>query len=97
MSANVIANMKTVTEVKVGDTLTATRLPATEPLAGFQELQPMVFSGIYPINTADFEHLKAAMGKLQLNDAAFHFMAESASRSASDSAAASSGCCTWRS
>jgi GTP-binding protein LepA len=73
----VIANMKTVTEVKVGDTLTGTRLPATEPLEGFQELQPMVFSGIYPINTADFEHLKAAMGKLQLNDAAFHFMAES--------------------
>ena len=73
----VIANMKTVTEVKVGDTLTATRLPATVPLDGFQELQPMVFSGIYPINTADFEHLKAAMGKLQLNDAAFQFMAES--------------------
>ena len=73
----VIANMKTVTEVKVGDTLTSTRLPASEPLSGFQELQPMVFSGIYPINTADFEHLKAAMGKLQLNDAAFHFMAES--------------------
>ncbi len=73
----VIANMKTVTEVKVGDTLTSSRLPASEPLAGFQELQPMVFSGIYPINTADFEHLKMAMGKLQLNDAAFHFMAES--------------------
>jgi GTP-binding protein LepA len=73
----VIANMKTVTEVKVGDTLTSTRQSATEPLEGFQELQPMVFSGIYPINTADFEHLKAAMGKLQLNDAAFHFMAES--------------------
>jgi GTP-binding protein LepA len=73
----VIANMKTVTEVKVGDTLTSTRQPAGEPLAGFQELQPMVFSGIYPINTADFEHLKAAMGKLQLNDAAFQFMAES--------------------
>ena len=73
----VIANMKTVTEVKVGDTLTNARQPASEPLAGFQELQPMVFSGIYPINTADFEHLKAAMGKLQLNDAAFHYMAES--------------------
>ena len=73
----VIANMKTVTEVKVGDTLTNSRLPASEPLSGFQELQPMVFSGIYPINTADFEHLKMAMGKLQLNDAAFHFMAES--------------------
>ena len=73
----VIANMKTVTEVKVGDTLTSTRQPASEPLSGFQELQPMVFSGIYPINTADFEHLKAAMGKLQLNDAAFQYMAES--------------------
>jgi len=73
----VIANMKTVTEVKVGDTLTNSRMPASEPLAGFQELQPMVFSGIYPINTADFEHLKMAMGKLQLNDAAFHYMAES--------------------
>ncbi len=73
----VIANIKTVTEVKVGDTLTNSRQPATEPLEGFQELQPMVFSGIYPINTADFEHLKAAMGKLQLNDAAFHYMAES--------------------
>jgi GTP-binding protein LepA len=69
--------MKTVTEVKVGDTLTSTRQPAAEPLEGFQELQPMVFSGIYPINTADFEHLKAAMGKLQLNDAAFQYMAES--------------------
>ena len=51
--------------------------PATEPLAGFQVVQPMVFSGIYPINTADFEHLKAAMGKLQLNDSSFVFQAES--------------------
>ena len=73
----VIANMKTVSEVKVGDTLTNARNPASQPLAGFQEIQPMVFSGIYPINTADFEHLKAAMGKLQLNDASFHFMSES--------------------
>ncbi len=73
----VIANMKTVNEVKVGDTLTNARNPASEPLAGFQEIQPMVFSGIYPINTADFEHLKAAMGKLQLNDASFHYMSES--------------------
>jgi GTP-binding protein LepA len=73
----VIANIKTSAEVKVGDTLTAGRVPASEPLPGFQEIQPMVFSGIYPINTADFEHLKLAMGKLQLNDAAFHFMPES--------------------
>jgi GTP-binding protein LepA len=73
----VIANIKTSAEVKVGDTLTSGRTPAESPLPGFQEVQPMVFSGIYPINTADFEALKAAMGKLQLNDAAFHYMSES--------------------
>jgi len=73
----VIANIKTSAEVKVGDTLTGTRQPASEPLPGFQVVQPMVFSGIYPISTADFEHLKAAIGKLQLNDAAFQFMPES--------------------
>jgi GTP-binding protein LepA len=73
----VIANMKEVREVKVGDTLTSSRTPASEPLPGFHEVHPMVFAGIYPINTADFEHLKAAVGKLQLNDAAFQFMAES--------------------
>ena len=73
----IIANVKTTAEIKVGDTITNGRAPATEPLPGFQEIQPMVFSGIYPINTADFEHLKAAMGKLQLNDASFHYMAES--------------------
>ncbi len=73
----VIANIKATTEVKVGDTLTSSRVPASEPLPGFQEVQPMVFSGIYPINTADFERLKLAMGRLQLNDAAFQFMPES--------------------
>ena len=73
----VIANMKTTGEVKVGDTLTSRANTAPEPLAGFQEIQPMVFSGIYPINTADFEHLKGAIAKLQLNDAAFHYMPES--------------------
>ncbi|MEI6034170.1 MAG: translation elongation factor 4 [Verrucomicrobiae bacterium] len=73
----VIANIKTSAEVRVGDTLTGARTPAETPLPGFQVVQPMVFSGIYPINTADFEKLKAAMGKLQLNDAAFHYMSES--------------------
>jgi GTP-binding protein LepA len=72
-----IANVKTTAEVKVGDTITNGRNPATEALPGFQEIQPMVFSGIYPINTADFEKLKASMGKLQLNDASFHYMSES--------------------
>ena len=72
-----IANIKSTAEIKVGDTLTGSRNAALEALPGFQEIHPMVFSGIYPINTADFEHLKAAMGKLQINDSAFVYQAES--------------------
>jgi GTP-binding protein LepA len=72
-----IANIKSTADIKIGDTLTDARKPAQEPLPGFQEVHPMVFSGIYPINTADFEHLKAAMSKLQLNDSAFVFQPES--------------------
>jgi GTP-binding protein LepA len=72
-----IANIKSTTEIKIGDTLTDQRNPALEPLPGFQEIRPMVFSGIYPINTADFEHLKTALGKLQINDSAFVYQAES--------------------
>jgi GTP-binding protein LepA len=71
-----IANIKSTTEIKIGDTLTEQRNPAREPLPGFQEIHPMVFSGIYPINTADFEHLKTALGKLQINDSAFVYQAE---------------------
>ncbi len=72
-----IANIKTTAEIKIGDTLTDARRPVPHQLPGFQEVHPMVFSGIYPINTADFEHLKMAMGKLQINDAAFAFQPES--------------------
>ena len=72
-----IANIKSTTEIKIGDTLTEQRNPARERLPGFQEIHPMVFSGIYPINTADFEHLKTALGKLQINDSAFVYQAES--------------------
>jgi GTP-binding protein LepA len=72
-----IANIKSTAEIKIGDTLTDQRNAALEPLPGFQEIHPMVFSGIYPINTADFEHLKIAMGKLQINDSAFVYQAES--------------------
>jgi GTP-binding protein LepA len=73
----IIANIKSTLEIKIGDTLTDPRFPAKEALPGFQEIHPMVFSGIYPINTADFERLKMALGKLQLNDAAFVFTPES--------------------
>jgi len=72
-----IANIKTTADIKIGDTITDLRNPAKEPLPGFQEIHPMVFSGIYPINTADFEHLKTAIGKLRLNDAAFIYQPES--------------------
>jgi len=72
-----IANMKSSAEVKIGDTITGRVSPAEEPLDGFKEIQPMVFSGIYPVTTDDFESLKLAMGKLQINDAAFSYQAES--------------------
>jgi GTP-binding protein LepA len=73
----VIANIKTTSELKIGDTMTDLRHPAKKPLPGFQEIHPMVFSGIYPINTADFEHLKTAIGKLRMNDSAFVYQPES--------------------
>ena len=63
--------------MKIGDTITDQRNSAREPLPGFQEIHPMVFSGIYPINTGDFEHLKTAIGKLRLNDSAFIYTPES--------------------
>jgi GTP-binding protein LepA len=73
----VIANMKSAAEAKIGDTLTDATHPCPEPLPGYKEIQPMVFSGIYPVDASDYEGLKTAMGKLQINDAAFTFMSES--------------------
>src|SRR5207344_1154564 len=69
------ANIKSPKDVKMGDTITDTK-HQSPALPGFQEIHPMVFSGIYPINTSDYEHLKANMGKLQLNDSAFVYQAE---------------------
>lgn len=71
----ITANIKSPLDVKMGDTLTDSRI-ASPPLPGFQEIHPMVFSGIYPINTADYEHLKANLAKLQLNDSAFVYQPE---------------------
>ena len=70
------ANIKSPKEVKMGDTITDSRHPSGV-LPGFKEIHPMVFSGIYPINTADYEALKASMAKLQLNDSAFVYSPES--------------------
>ncbi|MBN2507964.1 MAG: elongation factor 4 [Verrucomicrobia bacterium] len=70
------ANIKSPKDVKIGDTLTDAKNPS-DHLPGFQEVHPMVFSGLYPINTADYEHLKANLAKLQLNDSAFVYQPES--------------------
>ena len=72
----VIPNIKSPSDTRIGDTLTDAANPCADPLPGFQESRPMVFSGIYPIDTADYEQLKFSMAKLQLNDAAFQYQAE---------------------
>ena len=73
----IIANMKSAADVKIGDTYTNLQNPCAAPLPGFKEIRPMVFSGIYPVDSADYESLKAAMAKLQINDAAFTYTGES--------------------
>jgi len=70
------ANIKTVRDVKIGDTLTHLQSPATEPLSGFKEVKAMVFSGIYPVDSSDYQNLKVAMEKLSLNDSSFTFEVE---------------------
>ncbi|MDR1125576.1 MAG: translation elongation factor 4 [Deltaproteobacteria bacterium] len=70
------AGIKELGDAKVGDTVTLARRPATEPIHGFKEVKPMVFCGLYPTDNADYEQLKFALEKLQLNDAAFTYEAE---------------------
>ncbi len=73
----IISGIKDAKEVKVGDTLTDKAHPASIAIDGFEDVKPMVFAGIYPIDTEDFEELREAMGKLQLNDASIVFEPES--------------------
>lgn len=73
----VVTNIKNVSEIKVGDTITHAENPAQEMLAGYKEVKPMVFCGVYPLDSSDHEKLKASIGKLQLNDASFTFQSES--------------------
>lgn len=73
----IISGIKTSKEVKVGDTITHIQRPASEAIAGFEEVKPMVFAGVYPIDTEDFEDLRASLEKLQLNDASLTFTPES--------------------
>ncbi len=73
----IVSGIKTATEVKVGDTITRTANPCAEAISGFEEVKPMVFAGVYPIETEDFEQLRASLEKLQLNDASLSFQPES--------------------
>jgi GTP-binding protein LepA len=73
----IISGIKTATEVKVGDTITTVANPCTEALQGFEDVKPMVFAGIYPVDTDEYEELRASMEKLQLNDASLVFEPES--------------------
>ena len=73
----IVSGIKTATEVKVGDTITTVDNPCKEAIAGFEEVKPMVFAGVYPIETDDYENLRASLEKLQLNDASLTFQPES--------------------
>ena len=73
----IISGIKTSREVKVGDTITHVKRPCPEAIDGFEEVKPMVFAGVYPIETEDFENLRASLEKLQLNDASLTFQPES--------------------
>ena len=73
----IISGIKTSKEVKVGDTITHVSNPCESAISGFQEVKPMVFAGVYPIETEDYENLRASLEKLQLNDASLTFQPES--------------------
>ena len=79
----IISGIKNSKEVKVGDTITQVANPCSAAIEGFQEVKPMVFAGVYPIDPTDYENLRASLEKLQLNDASL--------------AVASWACSTWRS
>ena len=73
----IVSGIKTATEVKVGDTITHVERPCDKAISGFEEVKPMVFAGLYPIETEAFENLRASLEKLQLNDASLTFQPES--------------------
>ena len=72
----VVAGVKTLSDVQIGDTITTAAKGASEPLPGFQEVKPMVFAGLYPVDSEDYEDLKVALEKLELNDSSFSHEAE---------------------
>ncbi len=73
----IVSTVKDTADIKTGDTITISSKPAAEMLPGYKEVRPMVFCGLYPVETSDYEKLKAALGRLRLNDAAFVYSSES--------------------
>src|SRR5204862_7607223 len=72
----IVAHVKVIQDAKVGDTLTDAQRPTTSALPGFKEIKPMVFSGIFPVDSADYENTRDALEKLRLNDSAFTYEPE---------------------
>jgi GTP-binding protein LepA len=73
----IVSSIKDPSEIRTGDTITLAQRPAADMLPGYKEVRPMVFCGLYPVDTSDYEKLKAALGRLRLNDAAFVYSSES--------------------
>ena len=88
---------RTSADAKIGDTITDAANPAAEPLPGFEEIKPMVFAGLYPVESHEHGMLRDALEKLRLNDSAMSFEPENSVALGSASAADSSACCIWRS
>ena len=93
----VIANIKQVADTKIGDTMTLASRPTDSAFPGFQEAKPMVFSGLYPIDSAQYEDLRDALEKLRLNDSSFFYEPETSAALGFGYRCGSSGSCTWRS
>ena len=92
----VVANVKRVADARVGDTVTDAARPAA-PLPGFEAIKPMVFAGLFPVNASDYENLRDALGKLQLNDAAFFYEPENSVALGFGFRCGFLACCTWKS
>ena len=73
----IAASIKSLSDIRVGDTITLSNTPAKEPVPGYKKVNPMVYCGIYPVDGSDYENLKIALEKLKLNDAALEYEAES--------------------
>ena len=93
----VVAGIKEIDGAPVGDTITLDANPAKQPLAGFKQVQPRVFAGLFPVSSDDYEQFRDALKKLKLNDSALHFEPEVSTALGFGFAAVSWGCCTWTS